>query len=291
MRFQASLLGALATLAVAVPAIAEAPVTPAGNFGGGALVSPPRDIFGAGNAIVALRALPKRRLEIEVTVRARCGGGDIAAATTVSAGGRFSADGTVTQEPSPAMTIVTTYELAGRFTSASEAEGTITATLKRTLEGATTTCRSGKVAFAVRRPTTGLGTPGAPEAARYYGTTAQRGAGPNRPIVLRISADGRRITRALFGESVKCSDGGLAVGVEAPRTNIAIDARGRVRDREQFTITEGELVTKVDDRFTAELGSRGARGTFSLSDRTTDRASGGTIQTCKSGTIRWRAAR
>ena len=140
-------------------------------------------------------------------------------------------------------------------------------------------------------PTSGLGTAGAPAAARYYGTTSQRSTGPNRPIVIRVSADGGRITRALFGESVTCSDGRLAVGVEAPRTNIAIDSRGRVSDRERFTITEGEIVTYVDDRFTAQLGSRGARGTFSLTDRTTDRASGRTIQTCKSGTIRWRAAR
>ena len=135
----------------------------------------------------------------------------------------------------------------------------------------------------MRRPTTGLGTPGAPKAARYYGTTAQKSVGPNRPIVLRVSADGRALTRALFGESVKCSDGKLSIGVEAPRTNSAIDSRGRVRDREQFTITEGETVTHVDDRFTAELGSRGARGTFSLSDRTTDRASGRTIQTLQVG--------
>ena len=285
------LAGALAACTLTTTAVAEAPSPPRGNFGGGALVSPPRDIFGAGNAIVALRALPKRRLEIEATIRAKCAGGDISAATKIAASGAFGADGEVTQEPSPALTITTTYKLSGRFTSANAAEGTLSATIVRSLEGRTTTCKSGEVAFAVRRPVTGLGTPAAPQAARYYGTTTQKSVGPNRPIVLRISADGRRITRALFGESVKCSDGRLSIGVEAPRTNIAIDSRGRVRDREQFTITEGETVTIVDDRFTAELGTRGARGTFSLSDRTTDRASGRTIQTCKSGTIRWRASR
>ncbi len=285
------LAGVLAACTLTTTAVAEAPPPPRGNFGGGALVSPPRDIFGAGNAIVALRALPGRRLEIEATIRAKCAGGDISAATKIAASGAFGADGEVTQEPSPALTITTTYKLSGRFTSANAAEGTLSATIVRSLEGRTTTCKSGEVAFAVRRPVTGLGTPAAPQAARYYGTTTQKSVGPNRPIVLRISADGRRITRALFGESVKCSDGRLSIGVEAPRTNIAIDSRGRVRDREQFTITEGETVTIVDDRFTAELGTRGARGTFSLSDRTTDRASGRTIQTCKSGTIRWRASR
>jgi hypothetical protein len=47
---------------------------------------------------------------------------------------------------------------------------------------------------------------------------------------------------------------------------------------------------KVNDRFTAQLGSAGARGTFSLSDRTTDRASGRVIQSCKSGEVKWTAA-
>jgi hypothetical protein len=147
------------------------------------------------------------------------------------------------------------------------------------------------VKFGVRRPTTGVGTAGAPKAARYYGTTNQRGAGPNRAIVLRVSSNAKRLTRGLFGESVKCNDGKLSIGVEAPRTNIAIDSRGRVKDRERFELTEGETITHVDDRFTAQLGSKGASGTFSLSDRTADRASGRTIRTCKSGTIRWRASR
>ncbi len=292
MRLQAILLaGAPVALILAAPAVAEAPPAPRGNFGGGALVSPPHAILGPGNAIVALRALPERRLEIEATVRGRCAGGDIFTETKIAAGGDFSAAGTATKDPSPVETIKTTYKLSGRFTARNAADGSVSATIVRSVEGRVTTCKSGNVAFSVRRATTGLGTPGAPRAARYYGTTSQRGAGPNRPIVLRISADGRRITRALFGEAVKCSDGRLASGIEAPRTNIRIDSRGRARDRDSDTITQGELVTSYDDRFTAELGSRGARGKLSLSDRTSDRASGTTIQTCKTGTIHWRAAR
>jgi len=277
--------------ALAPPAVAEAPPSPEGNFGGGALVPPPRDIFGAGNAVVALRALPEGRLEIEATVRARCGGGDIAAAVKVRAGARFASEGTVTQDPDPLTKITTNYTLTGRFTTANSAAGKISATIKRSVEGRVTSCRTGEVDFNVRRPTAGLGSAGAPKAARYFGTTAQKGVGPNRPIVLRVSADGTRITRALFAYSVKCSDGKLAIGVEAPRTNIRIESRGRVTDRDRSTETEGETVVHIDDRFTAELGTRGARGTFALSDRTTDRASGRTIQTCRTGTIRWRAAR
>jgi len=290
VRSRAISLGALLATVLTATAVAEAPA-PQGNFGGGALVAPPRDIFGPGNAIVALRALPERKLEIEATVRARCAGGDIAATATIAASGRFEADGTATQEPSPAVKITTRYELAGRFASASAADGTISATIERSVEGRTTMCRSGKVEFGARRPTGGMGSPGAPKKARYFGTTSQRGVGSSRPIVLRVSGDGSRLTRVLFGESVRCDDDRLSVGVEAPRTNIRIDARGRVNDRDRFTLTQGETLVHVDDRFTAELGSRGARGTFSLSDRTTDRASGRTIQRCNSGTVRWRAAR
>jgi hypothetical protein len=291
VRFRALSLGALAALTLAVPAVAQAPVSPSGNFGGGALVAPPSDLFGAGNAVVALRALPKRQLEIEATVRARCAGGDISATTTIAADGDFRSKGTVTQQPSPVEKVTTKYTLSGRFTDAGAAEGTVSATIKRSVEGRVTTCRSGTVPFDVRRPTTGLGTPGAPKAARYYGTTAQKSVGPNRPIVLRISADGKRVTRALFGYSVKCSDGKLAIGVEAPRTNVSIDSHGIVRDRDASTEAQGEIVVHIDDRFQAQLGRHGARGTLSLSDRTTDRASGRTIQTCRTGTIRWRASR
>jgi hypothetical protein len=292
VRIQAVCAGALAAVTLAAAAVADAPVTPRGNFGGGALAPPPRDIFGAGNAVVALRGLAGRKLEIEATVRARCAGGDIAATAKLSASGRFSADGKVTQQPDPLTKVITTYELSGSFSTDQAAEGTISATIERSVEGRRTSCKTGKVDFGVRRPVTGVGKAGAVKASRYYGTTTQKSAGgPNRPIVLRISADGRRVTRALFAYSVKCSDDTVAIGVEAPRTNIRIDSRGRVTDRDQSTQTEGETVVHIDDRFSAELGARGARGTFALSDRTTDRASGRTIQTCKTPTIRWRASR
>ncbi len=284
-------IAALSACSLATAAVAQAPVTPRGNFGGGVLAAPPKDIFGPGNAVVGLRALPKRRLEIEATVRASCSGGDIAATAKIASNGRFKAKGTATQEPHPALRIQTTYTLSGRFTDKGSASGTISATIQRSVEGRKERCKTGTLKFAVRRPMSGIGKAGAPKGARFYGITTQRSTGPRRPIVIRISGDGRRLTRGLFSESVKCSDGKLSIGVEAPRTDVRIDSRGRVRDRERFTLKEGETVVRVDDRFTADIGSKGARGTFSLSDRTTDRASGRTIQTCKSGTVRWRAVR
>ena len=272
-------------------ATAQAPERPTGNFGGGALVAPPKDLFGAGNAVIALRALEKSRLEIEATVRGKCGGGDLQVATKVAADGTFAAKGSSTQEPASGATMKTSYRLAGAFTAANTAKGTVSATLISRVEGrATQTCKSGRITWQVRRPDGRLGDREARPRAAYFGTTAQRGTGPRRPIVLRLSGDRSRIARALFGEQVKCNDDTRSIGIEAPRTNIRIDGDGRVSDHETDRIDNGASYTYIDDRFKATIGRTGAKGTFSLSDRTVDKLSGNVIQSCKSGTIKWTAA-
>ena len=292
MRVQGVLCAVLVTfVSGSAAAIAQAPARPAGNFGGGALVAPPKDLFGPGNAVIGLRALPERKLEIEATVRAKCAGGDLQVATKMAADGSFSAEGSASQSPAPGEKVKTTYTLSGSFTSERAVEGTLSATLVKSSDSAETkTCKTGKIAFSARRPNGELGDRDVQPRARYYGTTAQRSTGPKRPIVLRLSGDRRRISRALFGEQVKCSDGKRSIGIEAPRTNIAIDSKGRVSDHETDKIDNGQTFTYLDDRFTATLGRTGAKGTFSLSDRTVDKLSGNVVQSCSSGTIKWTAA-
>ena len=291
MRTPVVLSAVTVLLAGTTAATAQAPERPAGNFGGGALAAPPKKLFGPGNAVVALRALDKGRLEIEATVRGNCAGGDIQVATKVAADGTFDADGSSTQEPVSGEKVKTTYKLAGAFTAADTARGTISATLVSSAEGQEPeTCKTGQVRFELRRPDGELGDREARPRAFYYGTTAQRGTGPRRPIVLRLSGDRRRIARALFGEQVKCDDDTRSIGIEAPRTDIRIDGDGRVSDHETDRIDNGATYTYIDDRFTATLGRTGAKGTFSLSDRTVDKLSGNVIQSCKSGTIKWTAA-
>jgi hypothetical protein len=286
------LCAALVTFAGAsAAATAQAPDRPTGNFGGGALAAPPKDLFGPGNAIVAVRALPERRLEIEASVRAKCAGGDLQVATKAAADGSFSAEGSESQSPKPGDKVKTTYKLAGAFTGERAVEGTLSATLELTSDSAEKkTCKTGKIAFSARRPDGDLGDREARPRAAYFGVTEQRSTGPRRPIVLRLSGDRRRIARALFGEQVKCSDDKRSIGIEAPRTNVAIDSKGRVSDHETDKIDNGATFTYIDDRFTATLGRTGAKGTFSLSDRTVDKASGNVVQSCRSGTIKWTAA-
>jgi hypothetical protein len=270
-----------------------------GNFGGGALVAPPRAHFGAGNVVIGLRALPGRKLEIEATIRANCpgaaadaktAGADISAAAKIAPDGTFQSEGEETSEPDPGVLLKTKYTLSGKFTSASVIDGTISATINRGAGGSTERCQTGTVQFGARRPSGELGARGAGPNLRYYGTTTQRGVGPRRAIVLRMSGDGLLITRGLFGESVTCSDGKRSSGLEAPRTNIRVNAKGRVADSERFTIDNGATETKVNDHFSATLGESGAKGTFSLSDRTVDKATGRQVQSCRSGTIKWVAA-
>ncbi len=292
MRTQGVLCGVAVTFVCgSAAAVAQAPDRPTGNFGGGALVAPPKDLFGPGNAVVGLRALSQRRLELEATVRAKCAGGDIQLATKYKPDGSFSAEGSESQSPARGEKVKTTYTLAGAFTDPRAVEGTLSATIVKTSDSAETkTCKTGKIAFSARRPNGELGDRDVRPRARYFGVTAQRGTGPRRPIVVRLSGDRRRISRALFGEQVRCSDGKRSIGIEAPRTNIAVDSKGRVSDREQDKIDNGDTFTYLDDRFTATLGRAGAKGTFSLSDRTVDKASGNVIQSCESGTVKWTAA-
>lgn len=290
MRASALLCAVTASFVAASAATAQAPERPRGNFGGGALVAAPRDLFGAGNAVIALRALDEGKLEIEATLRAKCTGGDVAAAVTVAEDGTFRAQDTATQEPNSGGKVTTKYKISGTFTSARAVAGTVSASLVKSADGKTERCRTGTVNFGARRPTSEIGKRGAGGRTRYYGTTAQRGVGPRRPIVLRISGDGKLVSRALFGEQVRCSDDTRSIGIEAPSTNIKISANGRVKDREKYTIDNGATRTYVNDSFTAVIGRSGAKGTFSLSDRTVDKATGNIIQTCESGEVKWTAA-
>jgi len=295
VRIGVFLFGAGAALVVAGAAIAQAPEKPAGNFGGGAVVPAPKQLFGAGSAVIAMRALPNRDLQIDATLRGNCGGGKITTTTKIATDGSFSAKGTAREDPNPSTKVTATYSIAGTFTSASAIEATGSAQIVVSGDGATKRCRSGAIKLHARRPGGEIGKPGAVPGAVYYGTTTQqttadRGLGPRRPIVLRISADGRLLTRGLYGEEVRCNDDKTSAGVDAPRTDIKIDAKGRVKDRERFTEEGEQVLVHVDDRFTATFGSKGAHGTFSLSDVTLDRTTGNVIQSCKSGTIKWTAA-
>ena len=153
VRTAAILCAVTATFVAVSPAPAEAPERPSGNFGGGALVAPPKDLFGAGNVVIGLRALDDRKLEIEATrARASARAATSPPDVTIAADGTFSAEGTATQEPNQGEKVTTKYKIAGAFTSRSAVEGTISATLEKSAAGKTARCKTGTVTFGARRP-------------------------------------------------------------------------------------------------------------------------------------------
>lgn len=291
MRARVVSAGAVAALALGATAVAQTPAPPVGNFGGGAVVAPPKDPLGAGNAVIGLRALSSGKLQIEATVRGKCGGGTFPAKATLNPDGTFSATGTNVRTPEKGLRLKTTYDITGTLTATGIADGVASASSEIRVKGLDTLkCKSGNVAFQVRRPTAGIGTPGASPSVRYYGTTSERRHSARRGFVMRISADGRRLTRALYGVTLKCNKRRIPDIVDTPRRSLAIDSKGRVKDNVKSTFREDKTVTSSDERFAGQLGATGAKGTLSITERTKSRKSGKLVETCKTGKISWTAA-
>ena len=292
MRTRAGAAGALAAVAVAAPASAQVPppAPVAGNFGGGVVLAPPDDPLGAGNAVIGIRAI-NGKLRIEATIRGRCGGGTFPARATLAADGRFVAKGTNRRRPEPGIRVKTTYRITGTLTASGISDGTAKATNQIRVKGkGPVTCKSGTVAFSARRPIGGIGTAGVAPGSRYYGVTSEKRHGARRGIVLRVSSDGQSLTRALYGLTLKCGKLKLPDILDTPRRSLPIDGQGRVEDRIVDTFRDRRTETRVVERFSGTLGSNGAQGTLSNTERTRSRKTGKLIETCKSGTIKWTAA-
>jgi len=292
MRTRAGAAGALAAVAVAAPASAQVPppAPVAGNFGGGVVLAPPDDPLGAGNAVIGIRAI-NGKLRIEATIRGRCGGGTFPARATLAADGSFVAKGTNRRRPEPGIRVKTTYRITGTLTASGISDGTAKATNQIRVKGkGPVTCKSGTVAFSARRPIGGIGMAGVAPGSRYYGVTSEKRHGARRGVVLRVSSDGQSLTRALYGLTLKCGKLKLPDILDTPRRNLPIDGQGRVKDRIVDTFRESRTVTRVVERFSGTLGSNGAQGTLSNTERTRSRQTGKLLETCRSGTIKWTAA-
>ncbi len=113
----------------------------------------------------------------------------------------------------------------------------------------------------------------------------------NVSMALRISSDGERLARALYDVTVRCDGATITDAFDAPRRDLTISADGSVSDTERFTLRRRGEVYRSVERFSATIGSGGARGTFSTSTRVSDRRTGRTLRRCRSGTVRWTAAR
>jgi hypothetical protein len=288
----AGIIGGMLALAVSVGALAAAAQEPAptGNYGGGAVVDPPKDVYGAGNLSISLRATPNRPVQILANWGARCGGPFIKAVSSVGADGSFVASATDTQRGSGSRTR-TKYKIAGTITGA-RAGGTASARSTFTRRGGRARhCKSGEIAWGARRATGELGTPGAtPPGSRLYGNTNTIYGGRRHAIVLRISDDGTTVTRALYSLNLKCGGSSFPTS-DAPHRGLTIGPGGQVSDIEHFSAKlDRRTRLRSVERFSGTVGSAGASGTLSIKARLIDIPSGHTFRHCRTGKVTWAAA-
>ncbi|MDQ3675983.1 MAG: hypothetical protein M3401_04130 [Actinomycetota bacterium] len=291
MRARVGVAGAVAALALGATAFAQAPAPPVGNFGGGAVLAPPKDPLGSGNAVIGMRALSNRKLQIEATVRGNCGGGTFPATGKLKANGSFHIAGTSRRTPAKGVRLKTTYDFKGKLTATGIQNGIARASTEIRAKGMNTQrCKSGRVAFKVRRPSADIGTPRPAPKARYYGVTSDRRNHVRRGIVMRVSRNGKKLTRALYDVTLRCDKRTIPDVPDTPRRSREIDSKGRVKDNVTSTFREGNTVTTAVERFAGTLGSTGAKGTLSITERTKSRKTGKLLETCKTGKISWTAA-
>jgi hypothetical protein len=284
------LAAGIAVAACAAAALAQDPAS-TGNYGGGTIVDPPTSPYGPGNMNISLRATGNGKVQILAEMGAKCGVATIKANATLAPGGAFSASGIAKQRVDRrrfrARYTITGTMAGANASGAASAKATAKAPGRRAV-----TCKTGTVAWGARRASGVIGTPGAaPPTARMYGNTAQRVGSRRHAIVLRISADGKRLTRALYTVNIRCGRQ-TSVDRDTARRNLPISANGKVSDVERFSFKlDRRTRLRTTERFTADIGSAGATGAFSIKARYIDIPSGRAFVHCRTGTVKWSAAR
>ena len=275
--------GALGAALGLAPGAAAQPTI--GELGGGAVDPPPSPALETPTMAIGLSSADGSNVRIVATIVGRCASGTFATTAPVAADGTFSAAGAVRQART-----TTRYELHGVLSET--ASGTATARFERTTSKRTRRCSSTDVVWEARRPAAGIGIPAAPPlGGLVLGTTAQREpSGAPLGIALRVSADGRAISRAIYGVRMDCTGAGTSPTFDLPRDDLPIGPDGSVLDVESGQVKTDASILKYVERFAATIGSRGAQGTFSVELSVRRRATGKRVTLCRSGDVSWSAS-
>lgn len=302
MRIVAITVLVVVALAAGAAALAQAPATPAGNYGGGHVKPPPAVIATTGNMLISLRVTSPTRATLNAGLAVRCGSGYVRTTVALAPDGSFTASDTITRRFGGGRTVRSTYRIRGTVAGA-VATGDARLSNRVRQDGRTIrTCATGNVLWATRRASGDIGAPGTVAGAALFGTTSQRLEGVRRAIGLRVSRDTRKVSRALYDVTLRCDSRAIAAlygsssarvfpdVVDAPRRNLRMAADQTFADVERFTTRLRTTILRSTERFAGRLGTTGARGTQSIDSRLADRRSGRTLGRCRSGTVDWVAA-
>ena len=293
-----SALAAAAAASFASPAGAALPPGRSGVYGGGAV----RDYL----HFVSVRVLPGGRLSAHATLVTRCAprfGDALTESVSVrnvqlSDDGRYSATTSFSDELEPGVPTVGglsakgTIDFSVRVLAGGRARGAVrvrSTYSDRSTGAELSSCDTGRIAWALRRPApdSGAGRP-APKPRTYRGTTEQ-----DEPFLMRVTRRGRLVQRAGLTVRVGCPSGiGLPLDVVAHLVRVR---RGRFGATDVFerpyTYPDGSaVVERYSWKLRGRFGRSGARGTFELHGDVRRRSDGERIGSCDTGRVDWRAA-
>lgn len=276
---------AAATAATVAPATsAQTAIT--GTFGGGKVVGKTRSTNGAGNMTIGLRATGGR-VQVNVSLRGDCGGGSTVVAVPIAADGTFRAKGTKRLAEGGVRSRVV-YDVTGAF-SGDTASGKATGSVAFSGSTRKRRCSFGTLRWNARRATGELGDLGGQRPSMLWGTTTARRGGVKGGIVLRLGTTGFVLDRALYNADLRCPSVTLR-GIDSPNPSIPFTAGGRFKDTEIFSFDVGNRRFRNVERFAGQVGSTGAKGTYSITTTVTNIRTGRRIETCRVPTTRWVAA-
>jgi len=284
-------IGFVAAAATAGVALAQAPATPSGNFGGGAIAVPVDEDTVAKDMLLSIRALANGRMGVDGHLYTACGQATITGKTRLGADGRFTLRGDATRKPVVGVTERTNFTVTGRLT-ADGGTGTARATVRaRSGKRAPRTCKSRTVSWTVRR-TGGPAAPApAPADATLFGLTAQDGPNAKRAVVLHATKGGRAIDRLVLAFRAPCDRRRVIVTDDvnySPEFDVGAD--GSFRSVERFRLNFPDVTQHTTVVVRGQFDQAGAvAGTVAVTQRYTNRRNGKRVDECRTATQSWSA--
>jgi hypothetical protein len=284
-------IGLVAAAGGAGVALAEAPATPSGNFGGGAIAVPVDENSVAKDMLLSVRALPGGRVGVDGQLYTNCGHATVKGTTNLAPDGSFTLRGDATRKPVVGVSERTTFTVTGQLTG-DGGSGTAKATVRaRAGKRTPRTCNSRTVSWTVRRPDVVAAPAPAPAEARLFGLTAQSGANAKKPVVLHVTKAGRAIDRFVLAFRASCDRRRVVVTDDVNYSpEFAVAADGSFRAVERFRVNFSDVAQRTTIVVRGQFDQAGAvAGKLAVTQRYTNRRNGKRVDVCKTGTLSWSA--
>lgn len=276
-------------LVVVATGLAAAPVPALGaSYAGGALTA-------AAPLVSARVGGDGSTLVLSAEAIARCGSGAAVderaiLRTGTAADGAFSASITRHYRLSPTERRSVRLGVTGRIAGTAASGGLRVIVIVRRTGRAAVRCDSGMQAWQARSVPAVVVPSGPPRAgARLFGATAQGGRYLSYPVVLGVSADGSRLSAAIFRVRRQCS-GAASEDVSNNVTAVQLAADGSFATVQRYSQRFPDAVEYFAFTFTGRVTATGASGLLRVRSVLRHPRTRRLIGRCDSGTVGWSAS-